>query len=100
MKRSFSFSEKPILFLLQRFPSLLPGIEKVVSIYYDTEYERLVSHTIRNEKYDYFLDETKVNDPDGNLQKFRKDSAPWLWMQPEDVPFEIKSHEKMFEEGI
>jgi hypothetical protein len=95
MKRSFSFSEKPILFLLQRFPTLLPGIEKVVAIYYDTEYERLNAHSIRKEKDDYFQDETKVNDTDGKIQKFRTDSAPYLWMQPEDIPFEIVTEERV-----
>jgi hypothetical protein len=95
MKRSFSFSEKPILFLLQRFPSLLPGIEKVVSIYYDKEYERLNTHAIRKVKDEYLLEETKVSDPDGKLQRFRTDSAPWLWMQPEDIPFEITTEERV-----
>ena len=95
MKRSFSFSEKPILFLLQRFPSLLPGIEKVVSIYYDAEYERLNAHTIRKEKDDYLLEETKVNDKEGKLQRIRKDSAAYLWMQPEDIPFEIETKERV-----
>jgi len=95
MKRSFSFSEKPILFLLQRFPSLLPGIEKVVSIYYDAEYERLNAYTIRKEKDNYLQDETNVNDIDGKLQRFRKDSAPYLWMQPEDIPFEIETNVKV-----
>jgi hypothetical protein len=95
MKRSFSFSEKPILFILQRFPSLLPGIEKVVSIYYDKEYERLNAYAILKVKDDYVLEETKVNDTEGKLQKFRRDSAPYLWMQPEDIPFEIKSEERV-----
>ena len=95
MKRSFSFSEQPVLFLLQKFPSLLPGIEKVVSIYYDKENEQLSANTIRKEKDDYVLEETKVDDADGKLQKFRTDSAPYLWMQPDDIPFEILSKERV-----
>jgi len=95
MKRSFSFSEKPILYLLQRFPFILPGIEKVVSIYYNEECERLNAHAIRKEKDEYVLVETKVNDTDGKLQKFRTDSAPYLWIQTDDIPFEISSKDKV-----
>jgi hypothetical protein len=95
MKRLFSFSEKPVLFLLQKFPSLLPGIEKVVSIYYDNEYEQLSSHVVHKENDDYVLEATKVNDNEGKLQKFRTDSAPYLWMQPEDIPFEITIKERI-----
>jgi hypothetical protein len=95
MKFSFSFSEKPILFLLQRFPSILPGIEKVVTIYYDKEYERLNAHEIHRVKDGYIIEETRVNDTEGKLQKFRSDSSPFLWMQPEDIPYEISSEARV-----
>jgi hypothetical protein len=95
MKRSFSFSEQPVLFLLQNFPSLLPGIEKVVSIYYDKEYEQLHAKEICKEKNNYLLEEIPVSDTEGKLQKLRTDSAPYLWMQQEDVPFEISSKERV-----
>ena len=74
---------------------MLPGIEKVVSIYYDTEYERLNAYAIRKEKDEYLLEETKVEDTDRKLQKFRTDSASFLWMQPEDIPFEISTKERV-----
>jgi hypothetical protein len=95
MKRSFSFSEKPVLSILQRFPLLLPGIERVVSIYYDKESDRLNVHSIRKDKAEYFLEESNVNDSEELLQKFRKDSASYVWMQIEDIPFEIISKEKV-----
>jgi hypothetical protein len=95
VKTSFSFSEKPVIFLLQRFPLLLPGIEKVVTIYYDKELERLNAYALRIEKNEYLLKEQKVNDVNGKLQKFRMDSAPYLWMPPEDIPFEITSEERV-----
>lgn len=95
MKRLFSFSEKPVLSILQRLPSLLPGIEKVLSIYYDKESERLNAHSIRKVKTEYILEASNVNDSEELLQKFRTDSAPYIWMQIEDIPFEIISKEKV-----
>ena len=95
MKRSFSFSEKPVLSILQRFPSLLPGIEKVVCIYYDKKLDRLHAHLIRKEKAEYISEETDVNVSDELLLKYRRDSAPYIWMQIENIPFEIISEVKV-----
>jgi hypothetical protein len=36
-----------------------------------------------------------VDDTEGKLQKFRKDSAPFSWMQSEDIPFEIQTKERV-----
>ena len=91
MKRSFSFSEKPVLFLLQKFPSLLPGISKVVSLYYDMELQRLNSYTLLKVKDEYSIKESEVNDPDESLKKLRKLSVPYSWIQSEDIPFEASS---------
>jgi len=86
---SFSFSEKPVLFILHRFPSLLPGINRVVAIYYDKDLQKLNSYSLIKGKVEYILEESDVNDSGESLQQFRKVTAPHSWIQAEDVPFEI-----------
>jgi hypothetical protein len=96
MKSSFSFSEKPILFLLNTFPLLLPGIEKIICIYYDRESEQISAKSLRKEKDEYFPESIIINEEIiENLQKLRNNSAPYLWMQPSNLPFEIGSKERV-----
>ena len=91
MKRSFSFSEKPVLFVLHKFPLLLPGINKVVALYYDKDLERLNSYTLLKVKEEYSIEESEVNDPGESLNNLRKLSVPYSWIQIEDIPFEVSS---------
>jgi hypothetical protein len=95
MKRSFSFIEKPVLFILRSFPSFIPGIEKVVAIYYSEDSKRILSHSITKDKDDYTAEELSLEDSTTTLRKLRTETAPSSWLRKEDIPFEIKSHEKV-----
>jgi hypothetical protein len=94
MKRSFSFTEKPVLFILKSIPSLLPGIEKAVAIYYSQESNKLLSHSIKFENAGYLLEELSLEDTTAIMKKLRSDSSPYSWLMTEDVPFEITSKQK------
>jgi hypothetical protein len=95
MKRSFSFTEKPVLFILKSIPSLLPGIEKAVSIYYSEETKRLSAHSIRYENTGYLFEELSLEDNNSVMRKLRTDNSPYTWLRAEDIPFEISSKEKL-----
>ncbi len=95
MKRSFSFTEKPVLFILKSIPSLLPGIEKAVAIYYSHETKRLLSHSIRYENTGYLLEELSLEDTSAIMRKLRTESSPHSWLMTEDIPFEIKAKQKV-----
>jgi len=95
MKRSFSFTEKPVLFILKSIPSLLPGIEKAVVIYYSHETKRLLSHSFRYENTGYLLEELSLEDTSAIMRKLRTESSPYSWLMTEDIPFEIKSKQRV-----
>jgi hypothetical protein len=95
MKGSFSFTEKPILYIMRNFPSLLPGIEKVVAIYYSEGSHLIEAHTLTKELVEYRSDELIIESPAPKLLKLRQDSSPYSWIRKEDVPFEITIKDKV-----
>src|ERR1039457_1230864 len=95
MKRSFSFTEKPVLFILKSIPSLLPGIEKAVTIYYSYETKRLAAHSLRYENTGYLLEELSLEDNNAVMRKLRTENSPYTWLRAEDVPFEITTKQKL-----
>ena len=95
MERVFSYSEKPILFILNLLPSLLPGIEKVIAVYYSPESGSVTSEMIRNENGEYIPESFHVSDTPSVFNRLRLDNAPYLWLRKEDLLFEIKTKEKV-----
>lgn len=89
MGRSFSFSEKPVLFLIQSIPSLLPGIGKVVSIFYSQETQNLQSFSISSDKLELKANELQLEDSASILKKLRHENAPFTWLGKADIPFEV-----------
>jgi len=95
MKRVFSFSEKPVLFILQFLPSLLPGIEKVIAVYYSPDSASVSSDLIRKESGEYVQESFQVSDSPSIFSRLRSDNAPYSWLRKEDLPFEIKPKERV-----
>ena len=95
MKRSFSFTGKPVLFILKSIPSLLPGIEKAVAIYYSHESKRLQANAIRNESTGYLEEELSLEDSTAIMKKLRTDNSPYSWLMADDLPFEIRTKQKV-----
>jgi hypothetical protein len=95
MKRVFSFSEKPVLFILQMIPSLLPGIERIIAVYYSPEDTGITSHLMRKERGEYIQEAFRISDSPSIFSRLRSDNAPYSWLRKEDLPFEIKPKEKV-----
>ena len=95
MKRVFSFSERPVLFILQLLPSLLPGIEKVIAVYYSPDSSGITSDLIRKDNGEYVQESFQVSDSPSIFSRLRSDNAPYTWLRKEDLPFEIRSKEKV-----
>jgi hypothetical protein len=91
----FSFSEKPVLFILQFLPSLLPGIEKVIAVYYSPDSAGVSSDLIRKESGEYVQESFQVSDSPSIFSRLRSDNAPYSWLRKEDLPFEIKPKERV-----
>jgi hypothetical protein len=95
MKRVFTFSEKPVLFLLNLLPSILPGIERIVAVYYSPDITAITSALIRKENEEYLQESFHVSDSDSFFNHLRHENAPYTWLRNEDIPFEIKHEEKV-----
>ena len=95
MKRSFSFTEKPVLFILKILPNLLPGIEKVVAVYHSPEDDSVVSAILKYDNGDYLQEAFQVSDSTSIINRLRLDNAPYCWLRIEDLPFDIKPKEKI-----
>ncbi len=94
MKRSFSFNEKPVLFILRILPTLLPGIEKIIAVSLQ-EKENLSATMLKNDNGEYQQESIKISDSISILKRFRSDNSPYTWLRTEDLPFEIKHKEKI-----
>ncbi len=95
MKRVFTFSEKPVLFILDLVPSILPGIEKVMAVYYSPDINDIAATLIRKEHEEYFHESFQVADSAFVFNQLRSDNATYTWLRKEDLPFEIMHKEKV-----
>jgi hypothetical protein len=90
----FTFTEKPVLQILQLLPSLLPGIEKVVAVYFSADIADLGAIHLRIEHGEYFQDTFKIEDP-SVFNDLRSVKTPYSWIRKDDIPFEIKHEVKV-----
>lgn len=88
MRRTFSFNESPVLFILKVLPSLIPGIDKVISVWYSPHAHSLVSHICRLSGQENEISEFQVSEALTVLNRFRLESAPYSWLQKGELPFE------------
>lgn len=95
MEQVFTFSEEPVKIILQLLPSLLPGIEKIIAVYYSRESNGITSILIRKENDEYITESFQISDSSSFFNRMRSDNAPYSWLQKEDLPFEIKHKEKV-----
>jgi len=96
MKRqSFSFAGDSEHFILRSVTSLLPGIEKIVAVYYSAEQRNLLafSNNLMNEEYMFGVIDIVNTMP--ALERIRSDNAAYTWLRTDDIPFEISSKEKI-----
>ena len=91
----FSFIENPVEHILKCAPTLLPGIEKVIAIYYCNETNEInakyISDNLSKEKK---IEELAFEDRNGIIDKLRKNNSYFNWLKKEDTPFEIHQKKK------
>ena len=93
MKGLFSFNERPVLFILKNIPSILPGIEKVLTVFYSAETEKLHCYILKNDDEKHIVEEGDIDPSLPTFQKLRSSSSPFFWLRDEDIPFEIVQRE-------
>ena len=76
-------------------PSLLPGIEQVISVFYVAESSDMRSEQILKENGEYVQESIEVSDNPSVFNRLRTEKAPYSWLRKEDLPFEIKPKERV-----
>ena len=90
MTGTFSFMVAPIENVLLRAHEVMPGIEKVLAVFYDERADSpriLLSH-----RQDEGSRTETINNPEAiaGFSDFRKKSTPVSWYSKEDIPFQIQ----------
>ena len=92
---AFSFTNHPILNVLKNAYSVLPGIEKVIGVYYCPETSEIKTKRTSNiSERESLLDEIDYSDQEGILEKLRKSNSYFNWIRAEETPFESKQRKK------
>jgi hypothetical protein len=95
MKRVFSFIEKPVPFILQLLPSILPGIEKIITVYYSPDINRITSEIIKKKGEDNEYSSFQVSDSTSVFDHLRSENSSYSWLRKEDLPFEVRPEERV-----
>jgi hypothetical protein len=92
---TFSFIENPILNVLNNVHDLLPGVEKVIAVYYSNEDAHVLAKCLLNiSNRESRLDDLLIEDQSGMIEKLRKTNSFFSWGKKEDTPFEIRAKKK------
>lgn len=91
----FSFTENPILNVLELAHAMLPGIEKVIAVYYHSETFQLKAKcAIEVIGQDKVIEDINIEDQDGIIDKLRKTNSYFNWYRKDETPFEMKQKKK------
>lgn len=93
MGRSFSFVGESVLSILQNLTTVLPGIEKIVGIWYSPEQESLIGASYSFTGNEYLLNSIDLRSSADLISKLRQDSANCTWLRKDSLPFELLSKE-------
>ena len=88
----YSFIEHPFLSLHEYVSSVLPGIEKIVSIYYNEETKVLESNLSERKKKKYIASAFDISEIKEGLNKLRINKNPYGWYSIDDVPLKINDN--------
>lgn len=91
---TFSFIDNPVLYVLNNVHNILPGIEKVIAVYYCNEDLQVKAKCAVNISQETRIDELLIEDHIGTIEKLRKTNSFFSWGKKEDTPFEIRTKKK------
>ena len=86
----FDFIENPFSNLHETAVSILPSIEKVVTVFYDDASKSLKGIASEKKNGTHKTKELEVNPISELLLPFRKDKMSYSWFNKESIPFEVE----------
>ncbi|HNW98998.1 MAG TPA: hypothetical protein PKK00_11370 [Bacteroidales bacterium] len=92
---NFSFTGNHIIKAIKLSSSLLPGIEKIVSIYFCSETLQLKAKSCKNViDSEKIIEDISIDEHDPAFDKIRKSVSYFDWFSKDDIPFEEQSKKK------
>ncbi len=86
----FDFIDNPFISLHKTAISILPGIEKVITVFYSPESKCLKGIVSEKQNGGYEAKELDVGTISEDLNPFRKDKTPFSWYNEDSIPFKVK----------
>jgi hypothetical protein len=87
----YSFIENPINNLHKYVGELIPGIEKIVSIYFNEFSNQLESKLSERKKKAYSTSTLDVSENEKEIQELRSSKSLFEWYSKEDIPIKLNS---------
>ena len=95
MNTRFSFTGEPALFILNRIPDLVPGVQKIFAVYRSNGMDTL-SYTILVKEMDGFIPRDFYPDHASPvIERLRNENAPYSWLLKEELPFDPEHRGKV-----
>jgi hypothetical protein len=95
MAEYFSFTDQQLINILNISGLLIPGIEKVVAIYYDNNLEDNYAKYYKRNSTGSQIEDFIIEDGENLIQKLRTEKTPYNWYKKEELPFDIKEADKL-----
>ncbi|MCX6234425.1 MAG: hypothetical protein NT175_06815 [Bacteroidetes bacterium] len=87
MAGNYSFLSHPFEVILRNAHAFLPGIDKVVAVYFDSESGTIQARCVTREFQPGHIEAMELGDSKVILQKQRQDKNPCIWCSKENIPF-------------
>jgi hypothetical protein len=98
MAEYFSFIEQQIVNILKISGLLIPGIEKVIAIYYDQTLKNICAKFIKQNSSGLQIEDFLINDSSKIIEELRIKKEPVNWYKKGELPFETKDANKIIME--
>jgi hypothetical protein len=90
LMESYTFIDHPVEKLHQIIPGILPGIEKIVTVYYDETKGQIVGRLSEKKGQQYVARNLIVDKILPTMQRFMEEKNPYDWYNSQTLPFDIE----------
>lgn len=98
MAEHFSFIDQQIVNILKISGLYIPGIEKVIAIYYDHKLKDIYAKSLKQNFSGTQIDDYLINDSNKTIEKLRIQKEPVNWYKKGELTFETKEANKVIME--
>jgi len=98
MAEYFSFIDRQLVNILKISGLLIPGIERVIAIYYDHTLEDVYAKSLKRNSSGTQIEDFLINDDNNTIEKLRIQKEPVNWYKKGELPFDTKDANKVIME--